>query len=582
MESKTPSANPYTQVIDLTAKAQRIVSEDRARDEFPEPDPKLPEATPETLPERMQQAFKATGWKDLMPVQSKTLPYMIDGRDLIVQSRTGSGKTGAFLLPLFDMLDAERQETQALILTPTRELARQIHEEFEKMKLGTPETFGLEAVLVYGGVGYGPQIKGLRRGVQVVIGTPGRILDHLERRTFKLNTLRAFILDEADEMLSMGFYPAMRTLKRYLPDNRQSYMFSATMPPKVRSLGSEFLHEPSFINISSGQISVDSIEHRHYRVDRMDKDRALVSLIEMENPDSAIIFANTKRDVEYLTKFLRNYGHNVDEISGDLNQKARERAMDRLREGELRFLVATDVAARGIDVTDLSHVFQYDVPVDTEYYVHRTGRTARAGKAGTAITLTSIEDEGRLKSIVRRYGIDLEKRELPDPAAVANRVAERMVVLLEERMRAKSTAALEHMQGFIPMVKEVGRDNPEALAVLIDALYHEHMHRPTADATLPDHEAEPEAVNAEIVQTTKAALEKQLWGLSNLERERMQRFIPMVQELTREEPEVLAMLVADHRQQPIQTETDAAPPRSQKEASQGRGRSQSRQKGGRR
>lgn len=579
MDSKTPSANPYTQVIDLTAKAQRIVSEDRARDEFPEPDPKLPDATPDSLPERIQQAFKATGWKDLMPVQSKTVPYMVDGRDLIVQSRTGSGKTGAFLLPLFDVLDAERKETQALILTPTRELARQIHEEFERMKLGTPETFGLEAVLVYGGVGYGPQIKGLRRGVQVVIGTPGRILDHLERRTFKLDTLRAFILDEADEMLSMGFYPAMKTLKRYLPRQRQSYMFSATMPPKVRSLGSEFLHEPSFINISSGQISVDSIEHRHYRVDRMDKDRALVSLIEMENPDSAIIFANTKREVEYLTKFLRNYGHNVDEISGDLNQKARERAMDRLRKGELRFLVATDVAARGIDVTDLSHVFQYDVPIDTEYYVHRTGRTARAGKAGTAITLTTIEDEGRLKSIARRYGIDLEKRELPDPEAVANRVAERMVVLLEERMRAKSTTTLEHLQGFIPMVKEVGRDNPEALAMLIDALYHEHMHRPTADATPPEYKAEPDAVDAEAVQITKANLEKQFRGLSNLERERMQRFIPMVRELAHEEPEVLAMLIADHRQQPIQTESDPAPRRSKKESSRSGGRGGSRGKG---
>lgn len=572
MKSTPSSDNPYTQVIDLTAKAQLVVSEDRARDAFPEPDPELPEATPETLPERVQQAFKATGWPGLMPVQSKTMPYMIDGRDLIVQSRTGSGKTGAFLLPLFDVLDADRKKTQALILTPTRELARQIHEEFERMKLGTPETFGLEAMLVYGGVGYGPQVKGLRDGVQVVIGTPGRILDHLERRTFTLDTLRAFILDEADEMLSMGFYPAMRTLKRYLPSKRQSYMFSATMPPKVRSLGSEFLHEPSFINVSSGQISVDSIEHRNYRVEGMGKDRALVSLIEMENPDSAIIFANTKRDVEYLTKFLRNYGHNVDEISGDLNQKARERAMDRLREGELRFLVATDVAARGIDVTDLSHVFQYDVPIDNEYYVHRTGRTARAGKAGTAITLTSISDEGRLKSIARRYGIDLVKRELPDPEDVASRVSERMVVLLEDRMRAKSTAALEHMQGFIPMVKEVAEENPQALAMLIDALYHQHMHR-ASTPVVPDHDdAEPEVIDTEAVQATKDDLDHRLRDISNLERERMQRFIPMVQELAHEEPEVLAMLVADHRQHPIETETHTAPRHTREKASPDRGR----------
>ncbi|MDX1545924.1 MAG: DEAD/DEAH box helicase [Rhodothermales bacterium] len=475
-EQSSGLPNPYTQVIDLTSKAQRERRNERAKDEFPEPDPPLPPASPETMPETVQQALKAAGWTSMMPVQERAIPYILDRRDLIVQSRTGSGKTGAFLLPLFELLDPERDETQALILTPTRELARQINEEFERMKAGTPETFELRSVLVYGGVGYGPQIKGFKEGAQVVIGTPGRILDHLERRNFTLDSLRVFILDEADEMLSMGFFPAMQTLKRYLPTERLSYMFSATMPPKVRQLGRDFLREPGFLALSAGQISVDTIEHRYYRVDPMEKDRALVRLIEMENPDSAIIFANTKREVEYLTKFLGNYGHQVDEISGDLTQKAREAAMDRIREGNLRFLVATDVAARGIDITDLSHVFQYDIPEDPEYYIHRTGRTARAGKAGVAIAFTTRDDEHRLQSIARRYGIELVKREIPEPDDVSARVAQRMVVHLEERMRKKSNLERERLQRFIPVVQELVREEPELLAMLIDELYHEHIH----------------------------------------------------------------------------------------------------------
>ena len=477
MESN-PQDSPYTQVIDLTTKAQRAERDEQAKSLFPEPDPKLPEATPETFPPAVRRAFDATGWTDLMPVQEKAIPYILDGRDLIVQSRTGSGKTGAFVLPLFAVLDASRAETQALILTPTRELARQIHEEFERMKVGTPETEALHAALVYGGVGYGPQIKALKGGAHIVIGTPGRILDHLSRRTFTFEALSVFILDEADEMLSMGFYPAMQTLKRYLPEPRQSYMFSATMPPKVRSLGQEFLREPSFLGLSAGQVSVETIEHRYYRVERMGKDRALIRLIEMENPDSAIIFANTRREVEYLAQFLGNYGYDIAEISGDLPQKEREKAMGRLRGGTVRFLVATDVAARGIDISDLSHVFQYDVPVDLEYYIHRTGRTARAGKAGTALTLVSLDDEHRLLSVARRYDFELEKRDMPEQQDVETRVAQRMVVVLEELMRAKSNLERERLQRFIPMVEDLVHEEPELLAMLIDELYHERMHRP--------------------------------------------------------------------------------------------------------
>lgn len=473
-----PDRSVYTQVIDLTSKGQRDVREEEAKSLFQRAEPLLA-TTPDSLPDGAREAFEATGWASLTPVQEQAIPYILEGQDLIVQSRTGSGKTGAFLLPLFTCLDASRAVTQALILSPTRELARQIFAEFERMNASSV----LRGALVYGGVGYGPQDKALKGGAQFVVGTPGRILDHLERSTFSLQELSMFILDEADEMLSMGFYPAMMQMKRHLPSKRRSYMFSATMPPKVRMLGQEFLREPAFLGLSAGQISVESIEHRYYRIDPMEKDRSLVALIEMENPDSAIIFCNTKREVEYLTAFLLNYGHDVAAISGDLSQPLREAAMGRLRRGELRFLVATDVAARGIDITDLSHVFQYDVPLDPEYYVHRTGRTARAGKAGTAITLVTLEDEGRLLSIGQRYDVAMEKRTMPEPEDIATRITERMVVVLEEKMRSKSNLERERLERFIPLVAELASEEPELLALLVDELYQAKMH---ARASHPD------------------------------------------------------------------------------------------------
>ncbi len=474
MSNDSNSGSPYTRVIDLTTRGQELAKRKQAETTYVEPETPLPEATIDTLPERVRAAVASAGWDRLMPVQEKAIPYLLDRRDLIVQSRTGSGKTGAFLLPLFELLDPEEKAPQALILTPTRELARQIHEEFMRMRGGGP---GLDAVLVYGGVRYGPQIRALEEGAQVVIGTPGRILDHLERRTFGLDALRVLILDEADEMLSMGFYPAMRQLKRYLPERRQSYMFSATMPPKVRALAREFLHEPGFLSLSAGQVGVDAIEHRYYKVDPMEKDRVLVRLIEMENPESAIIFANTKREVEYLAQFLKNYGYDADSITGDLQQRARERVMDRIRKGQLRFLVATDVAARGIDISDLSHVFMYDVPNDPEYYIHRSGRTARAGKTGTAIVLATFEDERALMAIAHRYDLALEKMDVPSQEDVEKRVAERMIAVLEERFREKTNLERERLQRFVPLVEELAEEEPELFAMLVDDVYHQLMHR---------------------------------------------------------------------------------------------------------
>jgi len=458
--------SPYTNVIDLTSEAQKERRREEIDTGFREPDPPLEEVTIDGLSGRVEQAVRAAGWNELMSVQQKAIPYVLEERDLIVQSQTGSGKTGAFLLPLFDLMNPAKDEQQVLILTPTRELARQIHEEFERMKIATPHTNQLEAALIYGGVGYSPQIEALEQGAQLVIGTPGRTLDHLKKGNFVADTVRMLVLDEADEMLSMGFYPDMKEIVDYLPEARSSFMYSATMPPKVRTAAREFLREPGFLSLSSDKVSVEEITYRYYLVNPMDKDRVLEQLLELEDPGSALIFANTKREVSYLNEFLSNAGYDVDEMSGDLPQRERENALDRLREGDLRLLVATDVAARGIDISELSHVFIYDVPQDHEYIIHRSGRTARAGKEGTTIVLATHEDEYELKRMANTYDIDIERAELPeDPHRTARE-------LLEDRY-ADAKTQLEDVDQFVPLVRELSENQPELLASLITELYTE-------------------------------------------------------------------------------------------------------------
>ncbi|MEM8557895.1 MAG: DEAD/DEAH box helicase [Bacteroidota bacterium] len=491
-------AIPFT--IDLTSKAQaEAKGEEGVRSPFQEPSPELPEATIDSLPSFLQTGIEGLGWPSLMPVQAKTIPYILEGYDLVVQSRTGSGKTGAFLLPLLDLMMPEEKHTQALVLCPTRELARQIFDEFRKMNDAQPEDERFRAVAVYGGTKYGPQIEAFKAGAHLVIGTPGRILDHLDKGTLRLDNLRVLILDEADEMLSMGFYPAMKQLKRFLPDDRMGHMFSATMPHSVQRVAREFLREPSFIGIAGGTVHVDAMTHRYVQVTPMEKDRVLARLIELENPESAIIFANTRRDVDYLAQFLANFGYDAAPISSDFSQKQREQTMQRLRDGELRFLIATDVAARGIDISDLSHVFQYDVPQDREYYIHRSGRTARAGRSGVAVTLTTKEDINQFRIIERKYELDMEEIAIPTDEDVAAKVAERTLVQLEDAYREKSRLEQERIGRFVPLVETLVKEGePEVLALLLDEFYRASLHGKPATLLASDEEAdayEPEVAD---------------------------------------------------------------------------------------
>ncbi len=443
-----------------------------------EPEDALPEITLAELPDALRAAAAKAGWNQLMPVQAKAIPYMLAGRDLLVQSRTGSGKTGAFLLPILARINPKKAVCQAIVLVPTRELAQQVAKEADHLGAAT----GVSSVAIYGGVKYGPQLEALRNGVQLVIGTPGRILDHLLRRNLRLDDLAVMVFDEADRMLSMGFYPDMRELQRYLPKhNLNAYMFSATFPSSVMRLAYEFLANPEFLSLSRDRVHVAAAEHVYYITPVLKRDRSLIRLIEIENPASAIIFCNTKNAVHYVATVLQRFGYNADEISSDLNQQARDRVLNRVRNGELRFLVATDVAARGIDIPDLSHVFQYEPPEDPESYIHRAGRTARAGATGVVITLIeNFAERLQLEGIAKRYSVELTERTLPSEQDVTTRVAERVTVLLEAQLRTRDKLKIERMQRFAPLVVEwTGTEEGQALlAMLVDDLYQQSLHAP--------------------------------------------------------------------------------------------------------
>ncbi|MBN2205919.1 MAG: DEAD/DEAH box helicase [Candidatus Aminicenantes bacterium] len=445
-----------------------------------EPDQKtetLPPLTLAELSEPLRRAAANAGWTELMPVQSQAIPYLLARRDMMIQSRTGSGKTGAFLLPILQLIDAGRPVTQALVLVPTRELAQQVAREAGIVGRDS----GVRSIAVYGGVGYGEQLAAFKSGAHLVVGTPGRILDHLLRRSLSLSNLTVLIFDEADRMLSMGFYPDMKRVQAYLPDRPVStFMFSATYPPQVIRLADQFMREPGILNLSSDHIHVTEVAHVFYEVDRMDKDRGLVRIIEVENPPSALIFCNTKAHVEYVSVVLQRFGYDADALSSDLVQTARAKVMDRIRRGTLRFLVATDVAARGIDLPELSHVFQYEPPEDPEAYIHRAGRTGRAGGSGTAVTLVSGMERADLAKIAARFKIGLQERTLPSDEDVARVASERIIVLLEARLRGRDSLKAERMQRFLSLARslsEVG-DEVALLAMLLDDFYQETFHAP--------------------------------------------------------------------------------------------------------
>ena len=445
----------------------------------------------QALDEPIRRSVIELGWTAPTPVQEKVLPAMRTGRDLIVQAHTGSGKTGAFGIPIAEALDPEANYCQALVLVPTRELAKQVAQETEIIA----KHKGLRCLAVYGGVGYQHQIDAFEAGAHLVVGTPGRILDHLGSGRFDLGRLRILIFDEADEMLSLGFWPDMREIQTYVPKQRQSCLFSATIPERVRSLARTFLKDPEYVSLSEGQLAPQESEHYYVVTTAQEKETTLVRILEHDEPDSAIVFCNTKADVRYVTAFLQRRGFDADQISGDLTQAAREEAMGRIKAGNLRFLIATDVAARGIDISDLSHVISYAAPESPDVYVHRTGRTGRAGKAGVAISLVSGLDIGNFRYLQQVNRIDISEREVPKEEDIRERLRERLMVKIEQEVRALPEKEQRFLvQRFVPIVEELAssEDGRGDLAAICAAYMREHKPEVRVTETPRSGSSEPE------------------------------------------------------------------------------------------
>ena len=434
-----------------------------------EPEHKLPDYTFDMLPEEQKNILAKHGWTDLMPVQRKTIPYMLAARDMLVQSKTGSGKTGAYVLPLLQVIVRDHPYPQALILVPTRELCLQVEDEIEKLSAGT----GIRSVAIFGGVSYEPQIKALKNGVHIIVATPGRLMDHVQRGHVDFLDIRDLVLDEADEMLSMGFYPDMQKIRKYLPKQIACTMFSATIPQTVKSLAREF-QRPSaeFLSLSYDKVIANNLEHRWYPCDVMDKDSMTIKVLEYYNPDSCMIFCNKKADVNYLEQVLSGYGFNVGALSGDVAQNMREKTLNAFRDKKLKILICTDVAARGIDVDHVTHVIVYDHPDDHEVYVHRSGRTARAGRSGLCISLITPVEEIEIKQTAADFGINFIKMEPLSNEEIAKKVSERTRLQLEEvRKHFGGQKATERISRMIPLVKELANGNEDEqmlLAYLVD------------------------------------------------------------------------------------------------------------------
>ena len=367
------------------------------------------------LSEPLQRILADVGYESPSPIQAATIPHLLAGKDVLGQAQTGTGKTAAFALPILNGLDLRKTKPQALVLAPTRELAIQVAEAFQRYATHIP---GFRVLPIYGGQPYGPQLSGLRRGVHVVVGTPGRVIDHLERGSLDLSELTCLVLDEADEMLRMGFIDDVETVLKKTPPTRQVALFSATMPTQIRRIAQNHLREPVEITIKSKTTTAAKTRQRYWLVSGMHKLDALTRILEAEPFDAMIIFTRTKVSTDELAERLRARGLAAAAINGDLAQAQRERAIQQLKEGKLDILVATDVAARGLDVDRISHVLNYDIPYDTESYVHRIGRTGRAGREGDAILFVTPRERNMLRQIERATRQPIEMMDLPSVETV--------------------------------------------------------------------------------------------------------------------------------------------------------------------
>lgn len=383
----------------------------------------------------IQQAVEDMGFEEASPIQSLAIPQILAHKDVTGQAQTGTGKTAAFGIPLLENIDSNDKNLQAIILCPTRELAIQVAEELKKLSKYMPK---IDVLPVYGGQPIDRQIKALQTGVQVIIGTPGRVMDHIDRGTLRLHTIKTVILDEADEMLDMGFREDIEYILEDIPENRQFLLFSATLPEEIMQLAKRYQNDPEIVKITKHELTTPDVEQKYFEVKEDMKLELLSRLLDLNNFDLSLVFCNTKRKVDKLVSHLQIRGYLADGLHGDLTQNQRDRVMGKFKNGNLEILVATDVAARGIDVGGVEAVFNFDIPNDNEYYVHRIGRTGRAGKTGKAFSFVSGREIYQLRDIQRYAKTKIDQAPIPSISDVAEVKKDNFIEQLKERIKTEN------------------------------------------------------------------------------------------------------------------------------------------------
>lgn len=409
------------------------------------------------LPEPILQALEKVGYEKPSPIQAESIPLLLEGHDLLGQAQTGTGKTAAFALPMLANIDPEQRKPQLLVLAPTRELAIQVAEAFQVYASFSQK---IKVLPVYGGQSYDNQIRQLKRGVQVVVGTPGRIIDHIKRKTLDLSELKFLVLDEADEMLRMGFIDDVELILSHAPEERQTALFSATMPGPIKKITQRYLKDPKHVKIASKVSTASTIRQRYCQIAPHHKLEALTRIMEVEAFDGMIIFVRTKTATVELADKLSARGYDVEPLNGDIPQAARERTVEKLKQGQIDILVATDVVARGLDVERVSHVINFDIPYDSESYVHRIGRTGRAGRQGDAILFISHREKRLLFSIEKTTKQPIEAMPIPSISEINETRLSRFKQSVAE---AAQDDSIESLMPIVEMIKEENEASPEVL-----------------------------------------------------------------------------------------------------------------------
>lgn len=414
------------------------------------------------IDERIVHAVTEMGFETMTPIQEQAIPIFLEGRDIIGQAQTGTGKTAAFGIPLIQSIDPENKNLQAIVLCPTRELAIQASEEMRKF---AKYMHNIKMVPIYGGQDITRQIKALKAGAQIVVGTPGRVMDHMRRRTIKMNDVRLVVLDEADEMLNMGFREDMETILKEVPEDHQTALFSATMPQAILEITNTYQKDAVLVKVAAKELTIPLVKQLYFAVKNIYKEEVTSRLIEVYGLKRSIIFCNTKRMVDELAASLKKRGYQAEGLHGDLTQKQRDFVMNRFRSGSLEILIATDVAARGIDVDDVDAVFNYDIPQDIEYYVHRIGRTGRAGKEGVAFTFAYGRDMYRIRDIERICKTKMTEAKVPSAKEVTALKAEK---ILKEADAMAEKQELERLVDILENhLADSGQDPVQFMAALL-------------------------------------------------------------------------------------------------------------------